>query len=172
MIDVRDRDTVAMGGLMRDKISESLNKVPLLGDIPVLGWLFKQKTKDVRKLNMLFFMTPKIMDSYQNSTASTVKDLINRRGAHLKNSMGEDDPFQSTAKGIYDKASKQQEGPLYDPHEGSRFIRANEGPGIGAVDVPEYKKIAEEVKAIKSAPKRSEALDLENLEIKVQQKKE
>ena len=37
----KDGDTIAMGGLLRDKEVTTFNKVPLLGDIPVLGWLFK-----------------------------------------------------------------------------------------------------------------------------------
>jgi general secretion pathway protein D len=48
---VRDKDTIAMGGLMRDKETNTVSKVPLLGDIPVLGWLFKNTTKTVEKVN-------------------------------------------------------------------------------------------------------------------------
>ncbi len=111
---VRDKDTIAMGGLMRDKETNSVSKVPLLGDIPVLGWLFKNTAKSVEKVNLLFFMTPKVLASYEKTNSENVKDLLNRRQSHLKNVVGEDDAFATTVKGLYDKAKKQGEGPLYD----------------------------------------------------------
>ena len=49
---VKDRDTIAMGGLMRDQSIESVSKVPFLGDIPIVGWLFKNTTKTVSKVNL------------------------------------------------------------------------------------------------------------------------
>jgi len=49
---VRDRDTIAMGGLLRDREIVTSNKVPILGDIPVLGWLFKNKSRQMEKVNL------------------------------------------------------------------------------------------------------------------------
>jgi len=123
---VRDKDTIAMGGLMRDKESHSVNKVPLLGDIPVLGWLFKNTKKSVEKVNLLFFMTPKILSSYEKANPENVKDLLNRRQAHLKNVVKDDDSFGTTVKGLYDKAKKQAEGPLYDTTETDKYKTRNE----------------------------------------------
>lgn len=160
---VRDRDTIAMGGLMRDKELNTTSKVPLLGDIPVLGWLFKNTTKKVEKVNLLFFMTPKILSSYEKANAENVKDLLNRRQAHLKNASLDSDTNASTVKGLYDKAKKQAEGPLYDVNETTKFKDKNDGSttnfGGGssstsavnetidnsaateAVDVPDYQNI-------------------------------
>jgi general secretion pathway protein D len=58
---VADGDTVVLGGLIRDKSSEVINKVPLLGDIPILGWLFKSRSATIEKSNLMLFITPKIM---------------------------------------------------------------------------------------------------------------
>ncbi len=58
---VADSDTVVLGGLIRDKVSEVVNKVPLLGDIPILGWLFKSREATVEKSNLMIFITPRIM---------------------------------------------------------------------------------------------------------------
>lgn len=118
---VRDRDTIAMGGLMRDKELNSVSKVPLLGDIPVLGWLFKNTTKTVEKVNLLFFMTPKILSSYEKANAENVKDLLNRRQAHLKNASLDNDTNSTTIKSLYEKAKKQEAGPLYDVKETSKY---------------------------------------------------
>ncbi len=131
---VRDKDTIAMGGLMRDKENNTVNKVPLLGDIPVLGWLFKNTTKSVEKVNLLFFMTPKILAPYEKGNAENVKDLLNRRQAHLKNTVGDDDAFATTAKGLYDKAKKQGEGPLYDTSETAKYIERNQMPDSSSIE--------------------------------------
>ncbi len=158
---VRDKDTVAMGGLMRDSMTFSESKVPLLGDIPVLGWLFKSRNKEIKKLNLLFFLTPRILANYQRDNAANVKDILNRRSNHLKKAVGEDDPFGTTVKGLYEKVKKQEEGPLYD--EGDRDYRENneEDDGIGRSNnkadlakVPNYQQILQEVRETKSALKK------------------
>ncbi len=154
---VRDRDTIAMGGLMRDKEISSVSKVPLLGDIPILGWLFKNKKSTIEKVNLLFFLTPRILANYQKEVSHKVRDVLNRRNIHLKDAIGERDAFGSTAKGLYDKAKKQGEGPLYDVEEASRYKRQNEGPGIGnreddqsMYEIPNYKEIEQEVQSLRS----------------------
>jgi general secretion pathway protein D len=131
---VRDKDTIAMGGLMRDKETNTVNKVPLLGDIPVLGWLFKNTVKSVEKVNLLFFMTPKILAPYEKGNSDNVKDLLNRRQAHIKNIVGEDDPFATTVKGLYDKAKKQGAGPLYDTAETAKYQERNQLPEATGVE--------------------------------------
>lgn len=165
---VRDKDTIAMGGLMRDKETNTVNKVPLLGDIPVLGWLFKNTKKDVEKVNLLFFMTPKILASYEKANSENVKDLLNRRQAHLKNTVGDDDAFATTAKGLYDKAKKQGEGPLYDTSETAKYLErnapdsgANQAPdrnsdavndAVSGEDTPDYKNIIQKAGDKEKAP--------------------
>ncbi len=154
---VRDKDTIAMGGLMRDKETNTVSKVPLLGDIPVLGWLFKNTSKSVEKVNLLFFMTPKILAPYEKGNADNMKDILNRRQAHLKNTAGDDDAFASTAKGLYDKAKKQAEGPLYDTSETAKYNDKNQMPDSSMIqgapdrnndstsaateDIPDYQSI-------------------------------
>jgi general secretion pathway protein D len=60
---VRDQQTVVIGGLMRDQVTTSRSKIPILGDIPVLGALFRTDTKDKQKKNLLLFLTPYIIRS-------------------------------------------------------------------------------------------------------------
>ncbi len=161
-VTVRDRDTIAMGGLMRDKTSESESKVPLLGDIPVLGWLFKNKTSQVEKVNMLFFLTPKILSNYDKDVAGTVKDELNRRAAHLKDVHAGEDPFGTTAKGIYEKAKKQEAGPLYNEEDAEYFKRQNQESidnGNGSVlessnDTPGFKKLTQKINTKQSSVKK------------------
>ncbi len=58
---VNDGQTVVLGGIMETEKRDSVNKVPLLGDIPGLGVLFKSKTRIDNKDELLIFVTPKIL---------------------------------------------------------------------------------------------------------------
>lgn len=58
---VKDNQTVVIGGLMEEREEENVYKVPLLGDIPILGWLFKNKSVEKKKTNLLVFLTPHIV---------------------------------------------------------------------------------------------------------------
>jgi general secretion pathway protein D len=57
----KDQQTIVIGGLVRDNITISERKVPLLGDIPFLGWLFKFQSRQTEKLNLLVFLTPTLV---------------------------------------------------------------------------------------------------------------
>ncbi len=58
---VSDGQTVVLGGILETTRTDNSNKVPLLGDIPVLGNLFKTTTKINNKTELLIFITPKIL---------------------------------------------------------------------------------------------------------------
>lgn len=58
---VNDGDTIVIGGLITDTESSSIAKIPLLGDIPILGWLFKKKTMSRNRTELLIFVTSKIV---------------------------------------------------------------------------------------------------------------
>lgn len=58
---VENGGTLVIGGVYSQNESEAKNSVPLLADIPILGWLFKNETKSHDKRELLVFITPKIM---------------------------------------------------------------------------------------------------------------
>jgi hypothetical protein len=58
---VADGETVVIGGLIGDEFRDIENKVPWLGDIPILGWLFKSTSRELRKTNLLVFLTPHVV---------------------------------------------------------------------------------------------------------------
>lgn len=58
---VRSGETIVMGGLIKEQESKSVIKVPLLGDIPLLGRLFRRDTIDTQKIDLLIFLTATIM---------------------------------------------------------------------------------------------------------------
>ncbi len=60
---VRNGETIVIGGLISDTQSEAVYKVPLLGDIPLLGWLFKKKSMSRNRMELLIFVTPRILEN-------------------------------------------------------------------------------------------------------------
>jgi general secretion pathway protein D len=58
---VEDQQTVVIGGLTREEQVNAETKIPVLGDIPVLGLLFRQTNKQARKVNLLLILTPHVI---------------------------------------------------------------------------------------------------------------
>ena len=69
-----DGETIVLGGLIRDDVREIESKVPLLGDIPILGWLFKSKSQQHVKSNLMVFLRPTVV-----SSATKAKELTNQK---------------------------------------------------------------------------------------------
>ncbi|MGW8187151.1 MAG: type II secretion system protein GspD, partial [Desulfobacterales bacterium] len=66
---VKDSETVVIGGLIENSPARSENKVPLLGDIPLLGWLFKEQTQSRQKNNLLVFLTPRVLKTSTDASS-------------------------------------------------------------------------------------------------------
>lgn len=58
---VDDQQTVVIGGLMRDDKTQNATKIPILGDLPVLGFLFRSSGEKLRKTNLLLILTPHVI---------------------------------------------------------------------------------------------------------------
>jgi general secretion pathway protein D len=155
---VRDKDTIAMGGLLRDRESISFNKVPLLGDIPVLGWLFKNKTKEVEKVNLLMFMTPRILSPYEKEANVHTRDRLSISKKELKETIIEGDkiPFHDNFKALEKKVELQNQGPLYEQGV-NQYKESNTEAGIGnpnaqdsdmpEPEIPNYQEIMENLES-------------------------
>lgn len=75
---IREGQTVVLSGLIGKSATSNSNRVPLLGDIPLLGWLFRYDTREERKTNLLVFITPRVVDSpekAQNLYISKIKEF-------------------------------------------------------------------------------------------------
>ncbi|MEY2531173.1 MAG: type pilus assembly protein PilQ [Verrucomicrobiota bacterium] len=59
---IKSGNTLAIGGLLQDQVTKSRTKVPLIGDVPILGYLFQSRTNERHKRNLLVFVTPTIID--------------------------------------------------------------------------------------------------------------
>lgn len=60
-VSVRDSETIVLGGIIRSTVNVTTRKVPILGDIPILGSLFKSTSKENQKTELLVFLTPHVV---------------------------------------------------------------------------------------------------------------
>jgi general secretion pathway protein D len=72
---VRDQQTVVLGGLTQETEQARTTKIPLLGDIPLLGYLFKSETRQKHKTNLLVLLTPYIIKDQQDLQAIRERKL-------------------------------------------------------------------------------------------------
>ncbi len=70
---VRNNQTIVIGGLIDETTTISETKVPVLGDIPILGWLFRDKSDSTEKTNLYVFLTPRVIKN-PNEAASVLKE--------------------------------------------------------------------------------------------------
>ncbi len=141
---VNSGDTAVLGGLMSDAETEKITKIPILGDIPILGWLFKGKNSQKNKSNLVVFITPQIVrDSQDNAEILNFK--IDERIDFIKNSMGGRDPHGEIIDKLPRRASnsrsssspKRSSGALKPiPAESSDEISVTPEPEPGEVPEP------------------------------------
>lgn len=75
----RDQQTVVIGGLMRDRVANQETKIPILGDIPLLGVLFRTQSTSSQKRNLLLFLTPYIIRSPEDMRSVYERRLRERQ---------------------------------------------------------------------------------------------
>ena len=85
MVVVRNGDTIVVGGLQKDTLSDATSRFPILGDLPIIGWLFKGKKSETRRSNLILFLTPHIINEYSDLVRITERKLEERerRGRDL-----------------------------------------------------------------------------------------
>ena len=69
-VTVPDGDTIVIAGLTRKDMQRVDNRIPILGSIPVLGWLFRYKSEVEKNTNLLIFVTPTVIETPQEAAAS------------------------------------------------------------------------------------------------------
>jgi general secretion pathway protein D len=73
VVTVSDEETVVIGGLIDELQQDQESKVPWLGDIPILGWLFKTTGDSIQKRNLLVFLTPHIIRNKSQHAQQTIR---------------------------------------------------------------------------------------------------
>ncbi len=98
---IKNNDTAVISGLIREKSERTINKVPILGDIPVLGWLFKNSSISTSKVDLIIFITPHIITKHSR-TRSLLTERIKRREEFIYNNLGGKDPSSREIQAIKD----------------------------------------------------------------------
>jgi type II secretory pathway component GspD/PulD (secretin) len=62
-VTVKNGETIVIGGLVRDTVEDDVTRVPLLGSLPILGSLFRNTTKTTKKVELIIFVTPTLMEN-------------------------------------------------------------------------------------------------------------
>jgi Flp pilus assembly secretin CpaC len=81
-----DKEVLALGGLIRTRAIDNMSKTPALGDIPLLGWLFKNKQKQERKENLLILISVRIVNPHETEQ---VKKITQDRVDQYQLSLGQ-----------------------------------------------------------------------------------
>jgi len=93
---VEDGQTLVLGGLLDDQVNDTRDKVPLLGDIPLLGSLFRYRTTNKRKRNLMVFLHPTILRDPETADFYSRAKYDDVRNAQL--GLFEDDDLSQTAR--------------------------------------------------------------------------
>jgi general secretion pathway protein D len=113
---VKDGDYLMMGGLMSDKVDDTISKVPLLGDIPILGWLFKSKTLKTTKTNLIILLRPKVIGT-SVAAANVIKDNLQKRKDFIEETLGGNDEVGRGVEEISDRVDQQASQGNDEPFE-------------------------------------------------------
>ena len=92
---IKSGDTLAIGGLLQDEQTKARNKVPILGDIPVLGYLFQERLNARTKRNLLVFVTPTIIDQHYGTGLEDQVSGVHHSGEEFADPNG----WRNNAKG-------------------------------------------------------------------------
>ncbi len=92
---IKSGNTLAIGGLLQDEQTKGSTKVPILGDIPVLGYLFQEKLNSRVKRNLLVFVTPTIIEHGEGTGLEDQVDGLNDSGEEYADPNG----WRNNAKG-------------------------------------------------------------------------
>jgi general secretion pathway protein D len=120
-VTIPDESTVVIGGLKSSESSRTVNKIPLLGDIPLLGELFKSQRKVERRTNLYIFLRPKILrdanfDDLREESRDRLRqaDFDSRRqqspqqARFIERAMSEDEATRRVPPGETDRAFDYQ----------------------------------------------------------------
>jgi general secretion pathway protein D len=145
---VRDGETVVLGGLQKETQSETVDKIPFLGDIPVLGRLFQQRSKERHKQDLLLVLTP-----YVIRDADDLRRIYDRKEAERREfierftAFSDQSPFSPHVdyrrkRGLLEEINRaavdaEREGQAVRAAEKTLRVRAPEGPIVVPGEAPD-----------------------------------
>ena len=92
---IKSGDTLAIGGLLQDEVTKARTKVPLMGDVPILGYFFQSRSNQRVKRNLLVFVTPTIIDQHYGTGLEDQVSGVHHSGEEYADPNG----WRNNAKG-------------------------------------------------------------------------
>jgi general secretion pathway protein D len=105
---VRDGQTIVIGGLIEDQETDTVKKIPLLGDIPIAGALFRRTITDKRKTELLIFLTPRVA---QEPAALTPISEAEKARSNLGDDSSAGELFRKHMDAMQDTGTPQPQAP-------------------------------------------------------------
>ncbi len=115
-ITLQDNETAVLGGLATELTKTTDSKIPLLGDLPLIGWLFKNSKAQKKKSNMLVLITPHIIRStteHRNILSNKLKDRMD----FIRQFTGSEDPYKDFVQDLLKGSVSKQDSPLIPLYE-------------------------------------------------------
>jgi len=110
-VGIHDGQTIVIGGMMQDQNTETVSKVPVLGDIPGIGLLFQTKFTSKQKIETLIFLTPHVAPESQHLKAMSADEM---KGMKLMNDAVEPGAFQDYMRAMDRGATRPTTLPAVD----------------------------------------------------------
>lgn len=132
---IESGSTVVIGGLQEDRETEVIHKVPLLGDIPFLGRLFRRETMDMEKIDLLIFIKATIVDNGGYALASAEEQQ--QREAKMNLEMFRTDKPVTEDEVVQAAETEADEAPVQAEEAAADTTDDSSGPAAVAEDVVE-----------------------------------
>ncbi|TNE41864.1 MAG: type II secretion system protein GspD [Sphingomonadales bacterium] len=141
-VTVDDRDILVLGGLLDDNERKTIERIPLLSDIPGIGELFKSRSKSRTKTNLMVFIRPTILRSKEEAANLTAQRYGYIRGRQLARNP---DAEPSIDELVRDYMGTTPPGAVAPMQQGDEVVR-------GAVETPEVKHSSTVVRPVELPP--------------------
>jgi len=154
---VKDNHTIVISGLIQDEKTTTEDKVPILGDIPLLGYLFRWESSIHKKTNLIVFITPRVVKTTQqiaDLTAMKRREMpdIDQRLRDLEEDLsGREESTRVESRKRYEELRSLYGGGAGEPF----FPLPGEGPGESGqatVEVIEFDQTEEIIPALSAPP--------------------
>lgn len=87
-VNIKDGETIAIGGLIQDQDVKQSSKVPILGDLPFIGQLFRKVQNDRQRSEVVFFLTAKVVDPADRKNAANPEENAKKNPPEIKQGKG------------------------------------------------------------------------------------
>jgi general secretion pathway protein D len=122
-VSIKDGQTIVIGGLMEDRKTSTVDKVPLIGDIPWVGALFRRNQTTITKTELLIFLTPHVATRPDFLKAMSKDEL---EGAKIVPNAVDKNSFRDQLEGLRRGSATQPVGPARPDSEFKPDLRVKE----------------------------------------------